>query len=99
MAVKISAALYSPETFVVLISVRGLVDSQAMALLEGLYIERNPVASQGTESATFLLNSDAAWNMYTDVHSMDWFPCKYPFPVHIISHYGSFSCPPKFYIP
>jgi hypothetical protein len=49
------AALYSPGRSLVLISVRGSVDSRAMMRLEGLGQLKNPVTSSGIEPATFWL--------------------------------------------
>jgi hypothetical protein len=41
--------------FLVLIYVRGCVDPRAIVRLEGLYKLKNPMTSQGIESATFQL--------------------------------------------
>jgi hypothetical protein len=49
------AALYSQKDLLVLISVRGLINSRAMVWLEGLSKLKNPVTSAGFEIVTFQL--------------------------------------------
>jgi hypothetical protein len=47
------AVLYLPGRFLVLISVRGRVDSRATERLEGLGKIKNPVTSSGIENTIF----------------------------------------------
>jgi hypothetical protein len=49
------AALHPEGRFLVLISVRGLVDPRATVWLEGLSQLKNPMTSSGIEPATFWL--------------------------------------------
>jgi hypothetical protein len=59
MAVKLSALRTGrplpPGRFLVLISVRGWIDSRATVQLEGLGQFKNPVTSLGIEPVTFRL--------------------------------------------
>jgi hypothetical protein len=59
MAVSLSALSAGrpslPRIFLVLISVRGWVDSRAIVRLEGLGQSKNPITSSGLEPATFRL--------------------------------------------
>jgi hypothetical protein len=53
----VPAALYPPWRFLVLISVRGWVDSRAIVWLEGLGQLKDPITSSGIEPVTYRLES------------------------------------------
>jgi hypothetical protein len=59
------ATLYPPGRFLVLISVRGLVDSRAIVRLKVLGQFKNPMTSSGIEPATFRLEHSASNNYVT----------------------------------
>jgi hypothetical protein len=60
-------ALYFPERFLVLISVRGWVDPRDMVWLEGIGQLRNPMTSSWIEPATFRLVAEYLNQLYNRV--------------------------------
>jgi hypothetical protein len=87
MAVRLSALRAGrplpPGKFLILISLRGLVDHRAIVLLEGLGQLKNPMTSLGIESATFRIKVGWAnvfvWQSKLDV-------LRYLVGIHCITH-------------
>jgi hypothetical protein len=70
------AALYPPGRFLVLIYVRGWVDSRDIVQLEGLGQSKNPMTSSGIEPSTFWLVAQCLNQQFYRVHPLPFPPIR-----------------------